>query len=337
MRRLLCLLCSLLLAGGLWGCAPGGQTVTYMDTFDTVCRITAYGAAQEDFDRLHGELVRYHRLFDIYNTYEGISNLKTINEAAGQPVTVGEDILDLLAYGREMYTLTDGQVNILLGTVLELWHTARVAALADPTAATLPSPAALQAAATHTAIDAMVIDRQAGTVQLTDPAARLDVGALAKGFVANRLAAYAREQLGWTSALLDIGGNVCAVGGKGNLPFTIGIQHPDVTAAGYLATVQVADVSVVTSGDYQRYFEVDGTRYHHIIDPTTLQPATPMRAVTVIATDSAMADALSTALFTLPLSEGQALLSRVEDAEAVWMEADGTVTYSDGFEGYMVS
>ncbi len=339
-KRWLCGLFSLLLAGGLAGCTSFSemtkQSATYMDVFDTVCTVTAYGVNETEFrqqeKKLHNELRRYHQLFDIYNTYEGINNLKTINDAAGgDPVAVEQPVLDLLSYGLEVYDLTDGRVNILFGPVLRLWHQAR-------TETALPDGTVLKQAAAHTSPDSLVIDRQAGTVSLTDPDARLDVGALAKGYAAEQVAAYAAGELGWTSALLDIGGNIRAVGDKGGKPFTIGIRNPDTESAKtYLLTVGVSDGAVVTSGDYQRYFTVDGKRYHHIIDRNTLYPTDYARSVSVLCADSAQADALSTALFAMPLQEGQALLSQVEGAEAVWVLPDGSLRYSDGFEAYILS
>ena len=344
-KRILCGLLSLLIAGGLAGCASfadaGKRSVTYMDVFDTVCTVTVYGA--RDFDseaqRFHAELRRYHQLFDIYNTYEGINNLKTINDAAGgDPVAVEQPVLDLLSYGQQVYDLTQGRVNVLFGAVLTLWHDARTRAQEPEATASLPDPAALQKAAAHTDMSALELDVAAGTVRLADPYARLDVGAVAKGFAAQRMAEFAREELGWTSALLDIGGNICAVGDKTGTPFSIGIRNPDTDSAKtYLLTVGVQDGAVVTSGDYQRYFTVDGKRYHHIIDTHTLYPADCVRAVTVLCADSALADALSTALFTMSVADGKAFLEQIQGAEAVWVQQDGSLAYSDGFEAYLLS
>lgn len=346
-RVFCCVLCSLLLAVGLAGCASfpgsGKQTTTFLDVFDTVCSVTAYGVEEEAFIRqveeLHRELQRYHCLFDIYHTYEGINNLKTINDAAGgQPVSVEQEILDLLSFGVEAYTLTDGRVNVLFGPVLALWHDARTAASQSQGEGSLPSRAALQTAAGHTALSCLELDVEAGTVRLTDPQARLDVGALAKGYAAQRVADYAAEELGWDSALLDIGGNICAIGNKQGSPFTVGIRNPDTdSAVAYLHTVGISDRSVVTSGDYQRFFTVDGKTYHHIIDVDTLYPATYVRSVSIICQDSGWADVLSTALFTLPPEEGERLLEKVPGAEAVWMLTDGTVRFSQGFEVYLLS
>ncbi len=346
-KRMVCMLLSLLFAAGsLVGCTPLSaqkRTATYMDVFDTVTVITAYGVSEEQFAAdtkvLHALLTEYHQLYDIYSAYAGINNLKTVNDAGGEPIKVDSRIVDLLEYGVEAYAKTDGRVNILFGSVLSLWHDSRTAGLAAPDKAALPDAEALAQAAQHTAVSALEINSAAGTVRLTDKAARIDVGALAKGYVTERVAQYAEKTLGWRSALLNIGGNVRAIGGKGGVnsdsPFAIGVQNPDTASAkAYLTTLQVRDMAVVTSGDYQRYYTVDGKRYAHIIDPETLYPAAYMRAVTVICPDSGMADMLSTALFNLPLDKGRALLEKAPDAEAVWVLCDGSVQYSAGFNKY---
>lgn len=348
-KRCLCVLLSLLLAGGLVGCASftsaPKRSQTYMDVFDTVTEITAYGMSAAEFEadvaKLHAELAAYHRLYDIYNAYPDMNNLRTVNDAAGgAPVEVDSRILDLLEYGLDAYERTDGRVNILFGAVLSLWHEAREQGIADPESAALPDAAALTAAEAHVSPDTLVIDRAAGTVRLTDPAARIDVGAIAKGYAVEQAARYAEETLGWSSALLSVGGNIRAIGAKGgadrDTPFTVGIQNPDTASAKtYLTTVDIADMAVVTSGDYQRYYTVDGKNYAHIIDPETLYPAEYMRAVTVVCADSGLADVLSTALFCLPPEQGEALLAKIPNAHAVWVLADGSLMYSDGFTTYM--
>ena len=132
--------------------------------------------------------------------------------------------------------------------------------------------------------------------------------------------------------LISVGGNVCATGPKdtAGTPWVVGIQDVD-GSSNYLHTIYVKDGCVVTSGDYQRTYMVDGKLYHHIIDPETLYPSTYWRSVTVICGNSGVADALSTALFLLPLEEGQALLERY-DAEAMWVDAEKNLFYSPGFQ-----
>ena len=168
-----------------------------------------------------------------------------------------------------------------------------------------------------------------GTVFISDPETRLDVGAVAKGWSAQRAAENAPEGL-----LISVGGNVCVTGPKTEKgdPWVVGIQNPD--GGDYLHTVCVIGGSVVTSGDYQRTYLVDGEYYHHIIDPETLMPSRYWRSVTVVCADSGIADALSTALFLLPQDEGQSLLTRY-NAEAMWLDADGGEFFSPGFQALL--
>lgn len=345
LRRLkigLCLLLSLLLpAAGTAGCAraAAGQSVTWLDLFDTVTTVKAYNIDGERFaadaERLHTFLTGLHRLCDIYTTYPDVPNLAALNAAAGgEALALDRQLLELLSFGLEVCAQTDGRVNIVSGALLAPWHDARTAAAEDPARAALPDAATLAAAARHIDPTSLVVDLTAGTAQLTDPLARVDVGALAKGFAAERAAEFVTEELGWTNALLDLGGNVRTVGGKpGGAPFVIGVQDPD--GEGYLLTVGVHDAAVVTSGDYQRFFTVGGRRYAHIIDPATRYPAAFMRAVTVICPDSAMADALSTALFLLTPEDGANWVEQLSGVEAVWIKNDGTLAYSSGFSAYL--
>lgn len=242
---------------------------------------------------------------------------------------VDGDIIRLLLECREFYDATGGKVNVAMGGVLALWHDARTAGFDDPANARLPDRAALENAAAHMDFDAVIIDEDASTVFISDPETRLDVGAVAKGWSAQRAAENAPAGL-----LISVGGNVCATGPKteGGDPWVVGIQNPD--GGDYLHTVCVTGGSVVTSGDYQRTYLVDGESYHHIIDPETLMPSRYWRSVTVVCADSGIADALSTALFLLPQDEGQTLLSRY-NAVAMWVDADGGEFFSPGFRALL--
>ena len=137
-------------------------------------------------------------------------------------------------------------------------------------------------------------------------------------------------------ALISVGGNVCAVGGREDgTPWRVGVEDPDTESGqGYVAAVDLADASLVTSGDYQRYYEVDGKRYCHIIDPDTGMPAGQFPSVSVLAGDSGMADALSTALFNMSLEEGMDFVESLPDAEAMWVLRDGRIRCSSGFAAY---
>ncbi len=333
MKKLRCLAVLMLLLGILGGCAHGGNkkyTETYLDLFDTVTTVVGYDESEQAFrekaQAVYEELLEYHRLFDIYHTYDGMTNLKTLNDAAGgEALAVDERLFALLKSCMEYYELTGGRTNIALGSVLQLWHEAREAAEADPSNARLPSQAALEDAATHIDPNDVILDEEARTVRIADPALRLDVGAVAKGWALQRVAETAPKGL-----LISVGGNVCPTGAKdaAGTPWVVGITDPDGGA--YLHTVYTTTQSVVTSGDYRRYFTVNGTRYHHILDPETLYPGTYWRSVTVVCADSGLADALSTALFVMPLAEGMELAKRC-GVEVMWVDADAARFYTDGF------
>ena len=305
-------------------------TATFLTLFDTVTTVVGHAESQEAFtemsQKIHDDLEAYHRLFDIYNDYDGVNNLKTVNDRAGiEPVKVDRAIIDLLLDCREFYELTGGRVNVAMGSVLSLWHHARNRGINDPVNAALPDRAALEEAKDHIGFEQIIIDEQASTIYIPDPAMSLDVGAIAKGWATQRVAEMAPAGM-----LISVGGNVCATGPKlGENPWVIGIQSPE--GGDYLHTVYVTKECVVTSGDYQRTYTVDGKQYHHIIDPDTCMPASYWRSVTVICRDSALADALSTALFLLPLEEGMAL-ARECGAEAFWLDTAGNEFMSDGFQ-----
>lgn len=334
MKRLLWLVGALLV---LSGCGTGMQRyeATYWDVFDTVTTVTGYAAGQAEFDaaarEIHDALLEYHRLYNIYESYDGLRNLKTVNDQAGiGPVPVDTRILSLLQFAQTAWTETGSRVNAAMGSVLAHWHDAREQALEDPDRAALPDRSALEEAALHTDLSALELDLEAGTAFLTDPHMALDVGALAKGYAVEQVAAAAPDHF-----LISVGGNVCATGPKPDgTPWTVAVENPD--GGDFLKLLYAEDRSVVTSGDYQRYFELDGVRYHHIIDPDTLEPAAYWRSVTVVAESSAAADCLSTALFTLPQAEGQRLLDQW-GAEALWIGRDGAQVMSPGFSAYLAS
>ena len=339
MKKLSLILIVALLLGMLSGCAgvpsakdPQQYNATFLTLFDTVTTIVGRAESEDAFleeaQQIHDELLIYHQLFDIYNSYDGINNLKTVNDAAGDsPVVVDRAIIELLRDCKEYYAFTGGRVNVAMGSVLRLWHVARNEGLDDPANARLPDEAALKAAAEHTNIDAVIIDEEASTVYLADPQMRLDVGAIAKGWAAQRAGESAPEGL-----LISVGGNVVATGPKdeNGTSWVVGIQDPDGGDT-HLHTLYLSRGSVVTSGDYQRTYMVEGKHYHHIIDPDTLYPSAYWRSVSVVCEDSGLADALSTALFLLPLEDGQALLSSC-GAQAMWLDGDGNRFYSPGFE-----
>lgn len=334
MKRFISLILAILL---LSGCAmvqpqPKQYTATFLELFDTVTTMTGISDSQETFtanaQAIRDALEVYHQLFDIYNSYDGINNLKTVNDNAGiAPVKVDRKIIDLLLDCKAYYDLTGGLVDVTMGSILQLWHEARSDGLDDPANAYLPDGTALEEAAKHRGWEHIVIDEAASTVYISDPAVSLDVGAVAKGWAAQQVSTIVPQGM-----MLSVGGNVCAPGPKdeAGTRWVVGVQDPD-GGNEYLHTIYLSSGSVVTSGDYQRCYMVDGKIYHHIIDPATLYPSTHWRSVTIVCADSGLADALSTALFLLPLEEGKALLERC-GAEAMWVDAAGEKYDTPGFK-----
>ena len=351
------LACLLLAAGWLTGCADAPKTTVsddaqrftayYFDVFDTMTQVIAYCDSQAEFDRqadaLYADLRTYHQLYDIYNDYEGVNNIKTINDNAGvAPVEVDEKIIDMLEMAVELYDTTGGKLNVAMGSVLAVWHDYREAAEADPSDADnrLPTQEELDAAAQHCDISDLIIDREAGTVYLADPEMRLDVGSVGKGYAVEQVCRAAQER-GMVSLSLSVGGNLRSVGTKPRgESWETGVVSPWSDALLYdsssslIALVASSDLAVVTSGDYQRFYTVDGVRYHHIIDPDTLWPADYFTAVTILCPDSGLADCLSTGLFCMPLDEGMALIESLDGVEALWCTKDGQVIRSSGFAAH---
>ena len=308
--------------------------------FNTVSIISSYGdttdAEMDAYAAAADELLGYyHHLFDIYFEYAGISNLRTVNKNAGKaPVKVDAELIDFLEECKELFTLTNGKTNVMMGAVLRIWHNYREDGMDDPSAAKVPSAEELTAAAEHTDIDSLIIDREAGTVYISDPEASIDVGAIGKGYATERL--YERLcEMGADSMALNIGGNLRTIGVMPSGDnWRTGITNPDRTNPNFAARISFGETSCVTSGDYERYYVAYGEKYHHIIDPVTLFPADYFSSITVITPNSAMADALSTALFCLSLEDGQSMLASIRAAgitvEALWIDGEGKITATDG-------
>ena len=324
-------------------CSPQSQKNKYstysFEYFDTVSTITGYEYTEEEFNKVADDILslleEYHKLYSIYHRFEGIENLCTVNElvnGAHRTVTVDRKIIDMLIYAKEMYVLTDGMMNIAMGSVLSLWHDYRTLGMDDPENAMLPPTERLKAASEHTDINDIVIDEDNCTVTLLDPNMKLDVGAVAKGYATEQIALYL-EQKGISGYVLNVGGNVRTIGAKGDgNAWLVGVEDPK--GDDYLAYLYLNGQSLVTSGSYQRFYVVDGKQYHHIIHPSTLMPAEGYLSVSVLCSNSGLADALSTALFCMPLEDGIAMIEAMQGVEAMWVQEDGSKTVSSGWNNY---
>lgn len=315
------------------------KTVSYVH-FNTVSTISSYGDTTaeefEEYVKIADEMLGYyHKLFDIYYEYAGVNNIKTINDNAGKSATeVDGELIDFLLYCKQLYELTNGKTNIMLGSVLKIWHDKREDADASGgylDESLLPTREELTTAAMHTSIDLLVIDEEAKTVYISDPEASIDVGAIAKGYAASKLAERLKA-LGANSMAINAGGNIITIGLKpGGDKWVTGITNPDRTSDNSLiCKVEIGETSLVTSGSYERYFVSGNKAYHHVIDPATLMPADYFASVSIFASDSGLADSLSTALFCMSYEEGLALVKKLGGVEVIWIYDDGTMKYTDG-------
>ncbi len=315
----------------------------YYDYFDTVCQIVGYEEEEESFNEasaLTEDLLKhYNDLYDIYHSYEGITNVCDLNKRASEgPVAVEKDLMDLLLYGKEIYSLTNGKTNIAMGAVLKIWHNYREAGIDNPAEAALPDMDELKEASEHCNIEDVVLDEENMTVYFADPMLKLDVGAIAKGYATERVAE-ALTEAGHNNYALNFGGNARLIGPKSNgEAWTVGIQNPDLSSdETYAEKIKIADLSLVTSGSYQRYYLVDGVTYHHIINPDTLMPENYFWSVSILTRDSGLGDALSTALFNMTYDEGLALVSSLDNVETMWIYPDGSKVYTEGFKDYIIT
>ena len=329
LHRWALLLLTMLLAVGCGSRGPQKYTGEFYGTFDTRVQVTAYSESQQEFEaffqQVEQRMNHYSQLYDIYTPYQGVQGIYQLNAQAGAgPVAVAPEVVDLLLFAQQCYEQTQGRVNVALGRVLALWHDLRTQANQDPKQASLPTRQALEDAAQHCNMGDMLIDAAAGTVELKDPLMRLDVGSIAKGYGVQRVTQELLD-LGYRDFVISAGGNVEARGTPmERAGWSVGIADPQ-SPQELLTTVEVADKAVVTSGGYERFYTVDGQRYHHIVDPATLEPAQHMLAATVICPDSALADCYSTAFFLMEPQQALALAKQMPELRLILVTLDGQV------------
>lgn len=313
--------------------------------FDTVVQFILYTDNEKDFN-LYVEKIKerfefYHKLYDKYNEYEGVNNIKTINENAGiEPVKVDQEIIDLLSFSLNLYNKTYKKNNIAMGPVLEVWHDYREM-YSDPfeypsdnTESELPPLELLNNKAKYANIEDIIIDDINNTVFLKNENMSIDVGGVAKGYATERIVRELEEG-GLKDFVINAGGNVRVVGysrdadGKERL-WNTGITNPFDLSAKSISNVQVTDKSVVSSGNYQRFYWHNNQRYNHIIDPSTLYPGTEYAQITVCVEDSGLADYLSTEIFLLPYEKGLEIAKKF-NAEVLWIFMDGEIRATSDF------
>lgn len=321
MRRIGCLAVAVVLVLG--GChrtarAPLTRSTVALDTTVTIA-VYDENASTEVLDDCVQRIQHYEALFS--RTRAG-SDVYRLNTAGGAWVTVDAETRALMQQALTVCRESGGKFDITVAPVTSLWNF-------SSESPTVPDKAALAEAVTHVGYDKLEIDGD--RVRLTDPAAGVDLGGVAKGYIADRLREYLVSQK-VSGALIDLGGNVLAVGDKQGEAFRVGIRDPQDSAA-LAATVAVRDRSVVTSGSYERGFTQDGVYYHHLLDPASGYPVNNgLAAVTILSDQSMVGDMLSTTCFVLGEQDGLALVERTDGVEALFVRADGTQVASSGFE-----
>lgn len=299
--------------------------------FDTYCTFTVYGDTTAPA-LLARECARYDELFDLYDP---ASDIARVNAAAGAPVTVDPATAEVVEQALAFCAEADGLFDITIGAVSQLW---------DFEEGIRPSDAEIAAALAHVNWRGVTVDTtnpEAPTITLADAQAALDLGGIAKGFIADRLVETLRAETKATAAVISLGGNIICYGDKPDGgSWDIGIRDPNdpggstVVGTTHVRTADASDtnanaVSLVTSGLYERTFELDGVTYWHILDPQTGMPVeTDVESVTVCCPSSTQADALSTALFVAGSERGIALVDSYEDTAAYFILADGSTRES---------
>ncbi len=299
--------------------------------FDTVCAITVYDMEDMSEENARAAIGDAFQLCSDYEallsrTKEG-SDIYRINHAGGKPVECSPQTIEVIRKGLSYSELSGGLFDITIGKVTDLWDFHKE----NPD---IPSRDALEAAVRTVGWKNVRIEGNEVTV--SDPETHLDLGGIAKGYIADRVGENL-ESSGVTSAIISLGGNIVCIGqkpdGAEGKPFKVGIEKPYSEQTQITGTVEACDETVVTSGVYQRFFEKDGVRYHHILDPSTGYPAkTDVVGVTLRADKgrSADCDAMATILLIMGEKKGLKAAEEAEGFEAFFITADGRYVSTDG-------
>ena len=298
------------------------RNLTYTDTlFDTVISVQILDIADKSLiDGCADICKKYDKMFSRTNEE---SEIYKINNAKGKAVEVSEETITIINKGIYYSKMSKGAFDITIGSVSELWDF-------KSENHKIPSKTKIRNAKSHVNYHNILINEN--TVQLADSKTKIDVGALAKGYIADRLKEYLLEN-DVKHALINLGGNVLAVGTKADgTEFNIGIQKPFDETGNPITSVKIADRSVVTTGIYQRYFEKNGNLYHHILDPNTGRPCeNNLTSVSIITDSSLTADALSTTCFLLGYEKGMHLINQLDNVDAIFITDDNEIHYSRNF------
>lgn len=289
----------------------------------TLVTVTAVASDKQVGDRaVQVAFDEIKRLEQLLSTWRPDSELSRVNAEAGhQPVQVSRETLELVVRSIEMAQLTNGGFNIAVGPAMEVWSfTERQH---------IPEKEQLERLKRLVDWTNILIDKEARTMYLPRKGMRVDVGGIGKGYAADR-AVEEMKRVGATGGVVALSGDIKTFGVLPDLGgFPVGIRHPR-QEGGIIAMIDLTDEAISTAGDYERFFERDGVRYHHILDPRTLQPARTCQSVTVVAKEGTVADGLDTGIFVLGPERGMALVERLPYVEAIIIDNEGKMTVSSG-------
>ncbi|MFO1393104.1 MAG: FAD:protein FMN transferase [Steroidobacteraceae bacterium] len=267
-------------------------------------------------------IAEMHRVDHLMSTYKPESQLSQVNAHAHErPITVDPDIVDVVAKSFEYSRLSDGLFDVTYASVGHLY---------DYRAGRHPSDGEIAAALPAVDYRQVEVDRERCTIRFLKPGMRIDLGGFAKGWAVDRGAAIL-SSLGIRNAMVTAGGDTRFVGDRLGKPWIVGIRDPRREGA-VVTRLPLVDEAVSTSGDYERYFEQDGVRYHHILVPGTGKSPAAVRSVTIIGPTATHTDGLTKPVFILGVERGMEYLRRVGDVDAVIIDAEGAVYYSPGLE-----
>lgn len=295
---------------------------------DTVVTITLYDWTNpETIDRAFGEISRLESLLSVEK--EG-SDLDRLAKAAGKEwVDISPETEEVLTLAQKYHTLSQGLFDITAGPLIDLWGIRNGEG---------HYPTETELASTLSLLDADALQIKNGKAYLAKTGMKANLGAIAKGYIADRVKAFLINE-GVEHAVLDLGRNILLIGGKDQQnDFLIGVQDPNQPDGGIVATLSVRDCSIVTSGVYERFFVHNGERYHHILDPNTGYPVkNTVASVTILSQISVDGDALSTSCLLLGEEKGIAMIEGLEGVEAFFILEDGTTRQTSGFSDYLLS
>ncbi len=304
-------------------------TVTLKIYFDKNELINSYDV----FNEVEDIIALYHQISDKYDTYEGYINIKTINDDPTATHVILPELFELIDFTLDNQLEVNNLFNLALGPVLQIWHDYREDCLLNSNCA-VPEMNDLVAASLFTNPDEIILDSENITITMSEGMS-IDLGGVSKGFISGKIIEYL-DSLNLNGFLLNNGESNISIGGthptrEGGL-FLLAITDPTY-ALPYYATVYLGDGDqLVTSGDYQQYYKVEDTLYHHIIHNETLMPERNSRSISIIYSDPALADLYSTAIFLMTIEEGIEFIDGKDGLEGIWYGIDGTLYYSENFE-----